>query len=56
MFTPKKDRGLQLCVDYRGLNRIIVKNRTPLLLMTETFDKLRRVKIYTKIDLKDIYY
>ena len=56
MFAPKKDGGLRLCVDYRGLNRITVKNRTPLPLMTETFDRLRRAKIYTKIDLKDAYH
>src|SRR6266487_2239552 len=56
MFVPKKDGGLRLCVDYRGLNRITVKNRTPLPLMTETFDRLRRAKVYTKIDLKDAYH
>ncbi len=56
MFVPKKDRGLWLCVDYRGLNRITVKNRIPLPLMTETFDRLRRAKVYTKIDLKDAYH
>src|SRR6266487_4175760 len=56
MFVPKKDGGLWLCVDYRGLNRITVKNRIPLPLMTETFDRLRRAKVYTKIDLKDAYH
>ena len=56
MFVLKKDRGLRLCVDYRGLNRITVKNCTPLLLITKTFNWLRHTKIYTKINLKDIYY
>ena len=56
MFVLKKDRGLRLCIDYKGLNRITVKNYTPLPLITETFDRLRHAKIYTKINLKDIYY
>jgi hypothetical protein len=40
MFVPKKGGGLHLCVDYRGLNRITIKNRTPLPLISETLDRL----------------
>ncbi len=56
MFVPKKDRGLRLCVDYRGLNKVTIKNRTPLPLISETLDRLRRSKRFTKLDLKDTYY
>ena len=56
MFVPKKDGGLRLCVDYRGLNKVTIKNRTPLPLISETLDRLRRAKVFTKLDLKDAYH
>lgn len=56
LFVPKKDGGLRLCVDYRGLNAITIRNRTPLPLISETLDRLRRSKIFTKLDLKDAYH
>ena len=56
MFVPKKGGGLRLCVDYRGLNRITIKNRTPLPLISETMDRLRHAKRFTKLDLKDAYH
>jgi hypothetical protein len=40
LFVPKKDGGLRLCVDYRGLNKITIKNRHPLPLIDETLDRL----------------
>jgi len=39
IFIPKKDRSLRLCVDYQGLNKITVKNRYPLPLISEIFDR-----------------
>ncbi|RJE17540.1 to reverse transcriptase, partial [Aspergillus sclerotialis] len=56
IFVPKKDGGLRLCVDYRGLNKITVKNRYPLPLISEILDRLSGSKFFTKIDLKDAYY
>ena len=56
MFIPKKDRGLRLCVDYRGLNQITVKNRHPLLLIQETLDRLGNARVFMKLDLKDVYH
>ncbi|TAQ83295.1 hypothetical protein B7494_g8382 [Chlorociboria aeruginascens] len=56
MFVPKKDGGLRLCVDYRGLNRITKKDRTPLPLISETLDRLSNADIFTKLDLKDAYH
>ncbi|KAF4627116.1 hypothetical protein G7Y89_g11043 [Cudoniella acicularis] len=56
LFVPKKDGGLRLCVDYRGLNKVTVKNRHPLPLIDETLDRLVGAKIFTKLDLKDAYH
>ena len=56
LFVPKKDGGLRLCVDYRGLNKVTVKDRTPLPLIAETLDRFKGAKIFTKLDLKDTYY
>jgi hypothetical protein len=56
LFAPKKDGSLQLCVDYRGLNAITIKNRYPLPLITEIMDQVTRANYFSKIDLKDAYY
>ncbi|KAJ1588967.1 hypothetical protein NDA15_001022 [Ustilago hordei] len=50
-----KDGGLRLCVDYRGLNEITVKNRAPLPLIKEQLFLLRKARIYTKLDLRAAY-
>jgi hypothetical protein len=46
-FVKKKDGSLQMCVDYRGLNKIEVKIRYPLPLISGLLDQLRQVKVYT---------
>ena len=56
LFVPKKDGGLRLCVDYRGLNSVTVKDRCPLPLINETLDRLSGARYYTALDLKDAYY
>ena len=56
LFVPKKDKGLRLCVDYRGLNKVTVKNCHPLPLISETLDRLTGAKVFTKLDLKDAYH
>ncbi|KAJ1038222.1 hypothetical protein NDA10_006570 [Ustilago hordei] len=55
LFIPKKDGGLRLCVDYRGLNEITVKNRAPLPLIEEQLFLLRKARIYTKLDHRAAY-
>jgi hypothetical protein len=55
LFVPKKDGGLRLCVDYRGLNRVTIKNRHPLPLISETLDRLSGAKRFTRLDLRDAY-
>ena len=56
LFAPKKDSSLRLCVDYRGLNTITVKNRYLLPLVTEIIDRVTGAQYFSKIDLKDAYY
>jgi hypothetical protein len=56
IFVPKAyGRGLRLCVDYQGLNKVTIANRYPLLIMSELQDRVRGAKIFTKIDLKNGY-
>ena len=56
LFVPKKDGSLRLCVDYRGLNSVTVKNRYPLPLIGEIMDRVNGATVFSKIDLKDAYY
>jgi hypothetical protein len=53
--VKKKDGSLQMCVDYRGLNKITIKNQYPLLHISRFLDQLNQAKIYTKIDLQRAY-
>ena len=48
-------RGLRLVVDYRALNRLTIKNRYPLPLISEILDRLKRAMRFTKIDLRAAY-
>src|ERR1700731_826695 len=52
LVAKKKDRGLCLCVDYQGLNKITQKNRYPIPQIETLVDELRLAKIYSKIDLQ----
>jgi hypothetical protein len=56
IFVPKKDGSLRLCVDYRGLNELTIKNRYPLPLIGETMDRLSGARIYTQLDIQDAYH
>ena len=56
LFVPKKDGGLRLCVDYRCLNKVSIKNRDPLPLISEILDRLSGAKYFSKIDIQDAYY
>ena len=52
LFALKPDGALMLCIDYRGLNNITIKNKYPLPLMNELRDSLGKARIFTKLDLK----
>ena len=56
LFVPKPNGTLRLCVDYRGLNKITIKNKYPLPLMSELRSRLGKATIFTKLDLKNGYY
>ena len=56
MFVPRPDGKLRLVVDYRGLNKVTVKNRFPLPLIPEMLDRLHLAKVFTKIDLRNAYH
>lgn len=51
LLARKPGGGLRVCVDYRGLNNVTVKNRYPIPLIRETLDALQKAKIYTKLDI-----
>lgn len=54
-FMKNKDDNLHLCDDYRRWNDITIKDRMPLALIGKSFDQLANVKVYTKLDIKDVY-
>lgn len=56
LFAKKKDGSLRLCVDYRGLNAVTVKNRYPLPRIDEIIDRLSKARFFSKLDLKAGYH
>jgi Reverse transcriptase (RNA-dependent DNA polymerase) len=56
LFIHKKEGMLHLCVDYRALNKVTIKNRYPLLRIDELMEKLVGAKYFTKIDLHSGYH
>ena len=56
LFTKKKDKTLRLCIDYRHLNRVTIKNRYPLPRIDDLFDQLRGARVYSKIGLHTSYH
>lgn len=56
LFQKKKDGTLHLCIDYRGLNLVTIKNNYPIPCIDELVDKLHGDKIFSKMDLRSRYY
>ena len=56
LFVKKKDGTLRLCIDYRQLNQLTVKNKYPLPRIDDLFDQLKGANIFLKIDLQSGYH
>jgi hypothetical protein len=56
LFVKKKDGTLRLCIDFRQLNKVTVKNKYPLSRIDDLFDQLKGEKIFSKIDLRLGYH
>jgi hypothetical protein len=56
LFMKKKDKALHLCVDYRPLNVVTIKNKYPLACIYLLFDQLAGVQVFSKIDLHFVYH
>nr|GEZ30551.1 hypothetical protein [Tanacetum cinerariifolium] len=56
LFVKKKERSFRMCIDYRELNMLTVKNQYPLPRIDDLFDQLQGSSMYSKIDLRSDYY
>ena len=56
LFVKKKDGSLQLCIDYRQLNSVTIRNQYPLPRIDELFYQLQGSRVYSKIDLRSGYH
>lgn len=56
LLVKKKDGSIRLCVDYRQLNKVTIKNKYPLPRIDDLFDQLRGASLFLKIDLRLGYH
>nr|GEW78044.1 putative reverse transcriptase domain-containing protein [Tanacetum cinerariifolium] len=56
LFVKKKDGSFRMCIDYKELNKLMVKNRYPLLRIDDLFDQLQQSSVYLMIDLRSSYH
>ena len=56
LFVKKKDGTPILCIDYRHLNKVTVKNKYPLPRIDDLFDQMKGEKVFSKIGLRSGYH
>ncbi|KAA3478082.1 reverse transcriptase [Gossypium australe] len=56
LFVKKKDGTLRMCIDYRQLNKVTIKNKYPLPRIDDLFDQLKGASVFSKIDLRSGFY
>jgi hypothetical protein len=56
LFVEKKDGTQHMCVDYRSLNEVTIKNKYPLLRIEDLFDHMKGAGVFSKIDLRSGYH
>ena len=56
LFQKKYDGTLRMCIDYRALNKVTIRNKYPLPLISESFDQLAGARYFSKLDLRSGYY
>ena len=56
LFEKKKDGTLRLCIDFRQLNKVTIKNKYPFPRIDDLFDQLKEARILSKIDLRSGYH
>jgi hypothetical protein len=56
LFVEKKDKSLRMCVHYRSLNDVTIKNKYPLPRIDDLFDQLKGTKYFPKVDLRSGYH
>nr|ABA94439.1 retrotransposon protein, putative, Ty3-gypsy subclass [Oryza sativa Japonica Group] len=56
IFVEKRDKTKRMCVDYRALNEVTIKNKYPLPRIDDLFDQLKGAKVFSKIDMRSGYH
>ena len=56
LLVKRKDGSRSMCIDYRELNKVSIKNKYPLPMIDDLFDQLSGAKVFSKLDLRSEYH